>query len=57
MTIIVAPPWEEQPPSGGTADAPKDGKTYGRNDAAWAEVSACEDCGTGTTCSYWLWFC
>ena len=38
MTTIVAPPWEEQPTGGGIADAPTDGKTYGRKDAAWAEV-------------------
>ena len=38
MTTIVAPPWEEQPTEGGIADAPTDGKTYGRKDAAWAEV-------------------
>lgn len=38
MTTIVAPPWEEQPAGGGIADAPTDGKTYGRKDAAWAEV-------------------
>lgn len=38
MTTIVAPPWEEQPTGGGIADAPSDGKTYGRKDAAWAEV-------------------
>ena len=33
MTTIVAPPWEEQPTEGGIADAPSDGKTYGRKDA------------------------
>lgn len=38
MTTIVAPPWEEQRTEGGVADAPTDGKTYGRKDAAWAEV-------------------
>lgn len=38
MATIVAPPWEEQPTGGGIADAPTDGKTYGRKDAAWAEV-------------------
>ena len=38
MTTIVAPPWEEQPTGGGIADAPTDGKTYGRKDAAWAEL-------------------
>ena len=38
MTTIVAPPWEEQRTEGGIADAPTDGKTYGRKDAAWAEV-------------------
>ena len=38
MATIVAPPWEEQPTAGGIADAPTDGKTYGRKDAAWAEV-------------------
>ena len=38
MTTIVAPPWEEQPTGSGIADAPTDGKTYGRKDAAWAEV-------------------
>lgn len=42
MTTIVAPPWEEQPTGGGIADAPTDGKTYGRKDAAWAEVVALE---------------
>lgn len=38
MTTIVAPPWEEQPTGGGIADAPTDGKTYGRKDAEWAEI-------------------
>lgn len=38
MATIVAPPWEEQPTGGGIADAPTDGKTYGRKDAAWEEV-------------------
>ena len=38
MTTIVAPPWEEQRTEGGIADAPTDGKTYGRKDAAWAEL-------------------
>lgn len=38
MTTIVAPPWEEQPTGGGIADAPTNGKTYGRKDAAWAEI-------------------
>ena len=42
MTTIVAPPWEEQPTGGGIDDAPSDGKTYGRKDAAWAEVVAME---------------
>ena len=42
MATIVAPPWEEQPTGGGIADAPTDGKTYGRKDAAWAEVNAIE---------------
>lgn len=40
MATIVAPPWEEQPTAGGIADAPSDGKTYGRKDAAWAEVTS-----------------
>ena len=40
MTTIVAPPWEEQPTEGGIADAPSDGKTYGRKDAAWSEVTS-----------------
>ena len=38
MATIVAPPWEEQRTEGGIADAPTDGKTYGRKDAAWAEL-------------------
>lgn len=38
MATIVAPPWEEQPTGGGIADAPTNGKTYGRKDAAWAEI-------------------
>ena len=38
MTTIVAPPWEEQLTGGGIADAPTDGKTYGRKYAAWEEV-------------------
>ena len=40
MTTIVAPPWEEQPTEGGIADAPSDGRTYGRKDATWAEVAS-----------------
>ena len=38
MATIVAPPWEERRTGGGIADAPTDGKTYGRKDAAWAEL-------------------
>lgn len=53
MTTIVAPPWEEQPTGGGIADAPTDGKTYGRKDAAWAELVSVDgltpaEAGTGS---------
>ena len=50
MTTIVAPPWEEQPTTGGISDAPSDGKTYGRKDAAWAEVT---NGGGGATTVLW----
>lgn len=51
MTTIVAPPWEEQPTAGGIADAPSDGKIYGRKDAAWAEVTS----GGGGSATVVLW--
>ena len=51
MTTIVAPPWEEQPTGGGIPDAPSDGKTYGRKDAAWAEVTS--GGGGGATTVLW----
>ena len=48
MTTIVAPPWEEQPTGGGIPDAPSDGKTYGRKNATWAEVTSGGSSGAAT---------
>lgn len=53
MITIVAPPWEEQRTEGGIADAPTDGKTYARKDAAWAELVSVDglatvEAGTGS---------